>query len=77
MRLVKPKGLLCFSRHWHNPVLWAHYADSHKGLCLGFDVPDGDRDVAYVERPIKLTHLDLSVADSMLFTKYEHWRYER
>jgi len=39
-------------------------------------VPDGDRDVAYVERPIKLTHLDLSVADSMLFTKYEHWRYE-
>jgi hypothetical protein len=33
-------GLLCFSRQWHNPVLWAHYADSHQGLCLGFDVPD-------------------------------------
>ena len=33
-------GLLCFSRSWSNPVLWAHYADKHRGLCLGFDIPD-------------------------------------
>ena len=31
-------GLLCFSKNWDNPVQWAHYADKHKGLCLGFDV---------------------------------------
>ena len=34
----KEFGILCFSASYHNPVLWAHYADSHKGLCLGFDV---------------------------------------
>lgn len=28
-------GLLCFSRRWDSPVLWAHHADSHRGLCLG------------------------------------------
>src|SRR5882724_8377120 len=33
-------GLLCFSRSWHNPVLWSHYAAKHTGVCLGFDVPD-------------------------------------
>ena len=33
-------GLLCFSKGWQNPLLWSHYADSHKGLCLGFDVLD-------------------------------------
>lgn len=33
-------GILCFSRRWDNPVQWAHYADGHKGLCLGFDIPD-------------------------------------
>jgi hypothetical protein len=33
-------GLFCFSRDWHNPVQWSHYAAKHRGLCLGFDVPD-------------------------------------
>lgn len=33
-------GMLCFSRSWKNPVQWSHYADGHKGMCLGFDVDD-------------------------------------
>ena len=31
-------GVLCFSRNWNHPVLWSHYGDKHKGMCLGFDV---------------------------------------
>jgi hypothetical protein len=31
-------GLLCFSSNWTNPVLWSHYAEKHKGICLGFDL---------------------------------------
>ncbi len=31
-------GALCFSRSWRNPLLWSHYADKHRGICLGFDV---------------------------------------
>ena len=38
--LSRTRGLLCFSRDWHNPVQWSHYADRHWGLCLGFDVSD-------------------------------------
>ena len=33
-------GVLCFGLHWKSPVMWAHYARSHTGVCLGFDVPD-------------------------------------
>jgi len=39
-RLSQDNGLLCFTKSWHNPVLWSHYADKHRGLCLGFDMPD-------------------------------------
>ena len=38
--LSKICGILCFSKSWDNPVQWSHYADGHKGLCLGFDIPD-------------------------------------
>lgn len=38
--LSEKVGVLCFSKNWNDPVQWAHYADGHKGLCLGFDIPD-------------------------------------
>ena len=46
-------AILCFSRNWDNLLLWSHYGDSHKGICMGFDIPDGglgenyDTDVLY------------------------------
>ena len=47
-------GILCFSRTWDSPVLWAHYADNHRGFCLGFDVPDNEylMKVEYIEKRI-------------------------
>ena len=49
-------GLISFSKEWNNPVQWAHYADGHKGICLGFDFKDDtyfSADVEYVdERPL-------------------------
>lgn len=34
--LNREKGLLCFSQSWRDPVMWSHYADSHRGMALGF-----------------------------------------
>jgi hypothetical protein len=28
-------GMVCFSLAWHNPLLWSHYADKHRGVALG------------------------------------------
>jgi hypothetical protein len=78
-------GWMCFSSAWTNPVIWAHYADQHRGLCLGFDVPGKFcQKIAYVEKrkpfPPDLLALNepekLEVIQEMLFTKCEDWRYE-
>lgn len=76
-------GLLCFSRSWSSPVLWSHYGDKHKGICLGFDIPDelvkpvtyqGKRFASRIEHAI--TRHSETVGYKLLTTKYEHWRYE-
>jgi hypothetical protein len=78
--LGKSNGVMCFSADWHDPVIWAHYSDKHRGICLGFDVPEEKaKRVDYVvERlpfpstpPISIDH-----AKAMLFTKYASWQYE-
>lgn len=33
-------GFICFGASWKSPVTWAHYAEKHSGVCLGFDVED-------------------------------------
>jgi hypothetical protein len=72
-------GLLCFSRGWHNPVLWSHYADSHRGICLGFEVVDEGllKAVTYVtaRRPLQLPPTPETM-EQLNFTKYGGWSYE-
>jgi len=83
--LAKDRGMLCFSRDWHNPVQWSHYAEQHRGLCLGFDVPDALlTEVTYLaKRPLP----DMATLAGtgppaqaemikVLATKFSHWRYE-
>ena len=84
--VAENRGILCFSDSWQNPVMWGHYAEQHKGLCLGFDVPDKclgkvdysrKRLVADLERLTNPAGLEPDDAKRFLFTKYSHWRYER
>jgi len=79
-------GLLCFSQSWSNPVQWSHYADRHRGLCLGFDISDADaQPVTYRKTPIRF---DLAkyqsdnlyaqeFANSMISSKFSDWSYEK
>ena len=71
-------GMLCFSRHWHNPVLWSHYADKHRGICLGFEIDEqAIQAITYLaERPILRIPPNLEDAKQLLFTKYRGWKYE-
>lgn len=83
--ISETSGLLCFSAKWSNPVIWSHYADRHRGLCLGFDVADlSVGPVSYSGRRLAVeldslrTPRDLSAdyVRKILFTKYAHWKYE-
>jgi Protein of unknown function (DUF2971) len=78
-QMASNRGLLCFSATWKDPVLWAHYADKHKGLCLAFDVPQETcRAVTYEKRRLKLpAKPSLPDAEALIFTKYVNWQYEQ
>lgn len=78
VQLSQDHGLLCFSKHWRSPLLWAHYADRHRGICLGFDMPKGlPKKVAYVDKRFpKPGTLSEEFVKKLLFTKFTHWSYE-
>jgi hypothetical protein len=84
-KLSLNRGMLCFSKHWKNPVQWSHYADKHRGLCLGFDMPD--KYLTPVTYCAKRLEPDINTLRGgggraqtemlrILSTKYSHWRYE-
>jgi len=85
IHLRQTAGLLSFSRNWDNILLWSHYGASHTGLCLGFDVPDGnqrrkyDMDVRYQPNLLQVNRpedVNLDLANRLLRTKHESWSYE-
>ena len=77
-------GLLCFSKNWTNPLLWSHYGEKHKGICLGFDLRRGDevQEVSYVEKRLRMQDEDPhsipeDLKDLLLRTKFKGWEYEQ
>ena len=32
------KGICCFSEEYDNPLLWSHYGDQHRGICIGYSL---------------------------------------
>jgi hypothetical protein len=42
-RMVKEYGVWSYSLELKNSLMWAHYADEHRGICLIYDLPDNFR----------------------------------
>jgi hypothetical protein len=89
--LSKEKGVVCFSSGWRDPVIWAHYSDKHRGLCLGFEIPNPKEEVddesgcvRYIEKPLHFPADFSELGDTerfeiirkILFTKFINWEYE-
>ncbi|TRO97292.1 DUF2971 domain-containing protein [Glycocaulis profundi] len=82
-------ALLCFSKAWSNPVIWSHYAASHTGLCLGFDISDDLAiEVEYIDDRISDRELvealisgdlvsGMRAMDAITARKWRHWQYEQ
>lgn len=78
-------GLLSLSHHWRSPLMWAHYAQNHTGVCLGFDIPDeAPREIQYTDLP-KTLPIDLALPfggrtfddiQTVLAAKSSGWAYE-
>ena len=79
-------GAVCFCAHYHDPVLWSHYADGHRGVALVFDIPDDDaipvdyqcdrRDLN-VDAALARGCFDQSDVNQLVSAKFASWRYEQ
>jgi len=79
-------GLLCFTKDWSSPLIWSHYADRHRGVCLGFDVRrtilatveyEDDRLREDLPDDPDPAALDPDLQARLARTKSHHWKYEQ
>jgi hypothetical protein len=81
--LDKP-GILCLCEKSDDILMWSHYAENHRGICLEFNVAEkvffsGAIQVIYSEEYPRL-HAAMvrdDLANGLLRTKALHWAYER
>jgi len=79
-------GMICFSAAWDSPVMWAHYAEKHTGICLGFDIEDKVvSTVEYTDKKVDVefgSHLpnhglSVELMNKVLATKSTDWAWEQ
>jgi hypothetical protein len=83
--IVDATGLLCMAERNDDILMWSHYADSHKGICLEFEATSNTQ--LFCEAvPVK--YADTYTAfpllgggrewvNRVLLTKSSHWKYEK
>lgn len=80
-------GFICFSTSFKSPVQWGHYANKHRGICLGFDISSCElHDIQYRSGRIVFDftkYVDMTKAErismmrKLLAIKHSQWRYEK
>jgi len=92
-RLNHSIGLLCLSARWNSTLMWSHYANDHRGFCVGFDIthpffstdhiakggwgPIQTVDYSDLRPQVRLEHLPTEEVVKLLTTKHTDWSYER
>ena len=82
----KKYGMICFSSSWENPLLWGHYAEYHKGIALGFEIPEEllfkvnyttERFKVLFDSEKKEVQDGERALERLLATKFKDWEYEQ
>lgn len=87
------EGVVSLSATWKSGLMWSHYADEHRGICIEYDTAEQEHPrllpVSYnAPRAIKTSdlwkwkvHADASSKDRVIqtyfYSKSSEWRYER
>jgi len=83
--ISKEFGILCFSKNWHNPLLWSHYAEKHTGFALGFEIQEDKATKITYSKSRPLFKWDgmprdpiprQNFLDKLIKTKFVSWKYE-
>lgn len=76
---IKSFGVWSCSMTLENPLMWAHYSDEHRGICLAYELPDhfinhelgevlGIHPVEYMKNPI--TDWFVEKAQTKIYTSF-------
>jgi hypothetical protein len=89
---IGEQGVLSLSEKWNCPLMWSHYADEHRGLCIEYDMTDHDckkiKAVDYKQpRSIKVSDIiawkkhsieaEKVILNTFFYSKAPQWRYEK
>ena len=90
---MREHGVLSLAERWNCPLMWSHYADEHRGLCIEYDTTDhhceGLLPVNYdTPGAIKISDIyrwkieksakvEKLVRETFFYAKAREWRYER
>ncbi|WP_429161504.1 DUF2971 domain-containing protein [Aeromonas media] len=67
--LFKMCGIISLSETQHNLLMWAHYANQHKGLCVGYssDVLDNVKFPRFVKIPVNKKPVKINYDSKKIF----------
>lgn len=84
-------GIFSLSRRWNSALMWAHYTNSHKGFCIGFDrnsdyfnTKGNPLDPTFMIQPVEYNENRIKVPvergvkinPKVVLTKSKDWKYE-
>ena len=83
--LLEKKGVCCFSETDTNNLLWSHYANGHRGVCIEYNLDKINGKVIkvnYFKEPFEIPFKDGKpdggeLSEVILSTKKIDWEYER
>ncbi len=85
LRQLERYGVICYSNNDVNQLLWSHYADNHKGMCLVFEIPkEKEKGIKMVRYADTLPKIDFKNDNEEInkglleitTTKSKNWSYE-
>jgi hypothetical protein len=89
---IEELGILSLANSNNNLLMWSHYAEDHKGMCLEFERKDGEvlassdstQPIFYTDNHPTLSPKSLlnkaaalTSKKRILYAKSKHWEYER
>ena len=84
-------GIACLSENYDSVLMWSHYANNHKGMCIEYNLVDFNRVLGFtpipviyskernVLRKLRVNSLDQDIMDffiKSLVCKEDSWKYE-
>lgn len=74
--------IACFTNCWHNSLMWGHYADGMRGVCIKYEIPDSDIHKVEYGNPYEVSTYNILTGkveqevERTFLRKNKDWSYE-